>query len=256
MWTLDTLDVLHYLQYVHGQEDEKPVFWLYLNTQYLFSGIFSQNVFQVIDYLFSGYFILIVHEIRNFTPLLTAVEVNGLQAKLYPRRSLALGRRAFLPPGMGRGEWGHLGEVSQPGAWTLQYSSFLHPSQVLHKQRRALLLLLVRRRKSGDTWTHSGPSWTCCQPPPSWSSSLRGTRKLLPPTAQGFNLLSSMISLLVFLYIVRQPLRILKYFYNRPFPLISVMYFAFPLARGGGSINNGNEAHLIVFGCACRWNLG
>lgn len=78
----------------------------------------------------------------------------------------------------------------------------------------------------------------------------------LQGTMQGFNLLSSVVSLLVFPYIVRQPLWTLNCIYKRPFPLILVMYFAFPLARGGGSINNGNEAPVIAFGCACRWNLG
>lgn len=56
----------------------------------------------------------------------------------------------------------------------------------------------------------------------------------------------------VSIYTVQQPDRTFKYFYERPFPLILVMYFAFSLARGGGSINNGNEAHVIAFGCARR----
>lgn len=74
----------------------------------------------------------------------------------------------------------------------------------------------------------------------------------LQGSTQGFHLLSGAVSLLVSLYIVRQPLWTFNYFYKRPFPLILVMYFAFPLARGGGSINNGNEAPVIAFGCACR----
>lgn len=37
-------------------------------------------------------------------------------------------------------------------------------------------------------------------------------------------------------------------FGKRPFPLTLLMYFAFPLARGGVSINNGNEAPVTAFG--------